>query len=272
VTIIARDGVKLAFEEREARGARAKVVIVHGYAEHGGRYEDLVAALASAGFGCHVLDLRGHGQSGGRSGHVDRFDDYVDDLGRFITFVRGQDPDDREVFLLGHSLGGLIALSYLSGEPQAVDGLVLSSPYLKPAFPISKAGTVVAEIAARIAPTLPFKIPLQGEALSHDPEVIAAYENDPLVRRSTTARWFVEVEHAQERVLRDATRLRVPVLMLIGGEDPVADSSTSLAFFDRLESKDKNRLVYEHSRHEVLNETNRDEVFGDVIDWLRARS
>jgi alpha-beta hydrolase superfamily lysophospholipase len=272
VKLMARDGIELSFEQRQATGARAKVVIVHGYAEHGGRYADLVAELIAARVDCCLPDLRGHGQSGGRSAHVNNFDNYLDDLGRVIGFVRDEEPRQGKLFLLGHSLGGLIALAYLLGDTDSVSGLVLSSPYLKPAFPISKAGAVAAEIAARVIPILPFPIPLRGEGLSHDPVVVASYENDPLVRRSTTAGWFVEVEHAQRRVLTDATRLRLPVLMLLGGEDPVADASTSREFFQRLEASHKQLIVYDHSRHEVLNETNREVVFGDVVNWLVTQS
>jgi alpha-beta hydrolase superfamily lysophospholipase len=92
------------------------------------------------------------------------------------------------------------------------------------------------------------------------------------VRRSTTARWFVEIEKAQRRVLGDATQLRLPVLMMLGGEDPIADVSTSREFFQRLEATRKQLIVYEHSRHEVFNETNREIVFGDVVNWLVTQS
>ncbi|HEY0782995.1 MAG TPA: alpha/beta fold hydrolase, partial [Thermoanaerobaculia bacterium] len=127
-----RDGLRLATVHQLLAAPRARIAIVHGYAEHSGRYEELLAELAARGYEGHAFDLRGHGASQGARGHVDDFADYRSDLDRFLE--RLPDEPERPLFLLGHSLGGLIALDYCLHRTGMFAGVVVSSPFLAPGF------------------------------------------------------------------------------------------------------------------------------------------
>jgi alpha-beta hydrolase superfamily lysophospholipase len=268
-TITTTDGIPLAVDDRTLPAPRARVVVVHGYAEHLGRYDEFVSRLEARNFECHRYDLRGHGHSGGIPAHVARFDEYVDDLRLVIDRVRSA---DRPFFVVGHSLGGLIALETIRRLPQSCDGLAVSSPFLRTGFEVSRTQKVLASIASRVAPTLSLETGLQPEMVSNDPEVVASYATDPLVRRRTTPRWFTEVEGAQVELCGHAEEVVVPFLMLLGEDDQIADHILAADVFERIGSPDKTLKKYPGMRHEVFNETERSLVYEDLITWLEARS
>lgn len=270
--LTASDGIAIAVEDHDLRAPRARIVIVHGYAEHRGRYAYLVSRLAPHGFECHLFDLRGHGHSGGIPAHVARFEQYLDDLQRVVLRTRSRMDVPTPLFLIGHSLGGLIALDLCRANENSCDGLVVSSPFLRPGFRIPMVKKVLAWGASRIAPTLPFDNKLNPEWLSTDHKVAEAYASDPLVKRTTTPRWFTEVRKSQ-RALRDhATEIRLPLLMLLGAEDHVADPHVAEEVFAAVSSADKTLEVYPGLRHEIFNEVERDMVINDVIGWLRSHA
>jgi len=271
-TITAGDGVKLAVDDRTLADPRARVVVVHGYAEHLGRYDEFVSRLEARNFECHRFDLRGHGRSGGIAAHVARFDEYVDDLRAVIDRARSAEGDGGAFFVVGHSLGGLIALETIRRRPESCDGLAVSSPFLRRGFEVSRVQKVLASIASHVAPTLSLETPLDPAMVSNDPGVVAAYANDPLVLHSTTPRWFTEVEAAQREICAHAAEVVVPTLMLLGESDQIADALLAAEVFERIGSADKTLKRYAGMRHEVFNETERSLVYADLITWLEARS
>lgn len=262
------DGISLAVEDHELPSPRARVIIVHGYAEHRGRYAELVSRLMAERFECHLFDLRGHGGSGGVVGHVARFEDYLDDLALVVEHVR---RDGVPLLLIGHSLGGLISLMYVRRANAGVDALAVSSPYLHPAFRVSAVRKLMAVIGSRVAPSTAVASGLDPKWLSHDDRIVAAYASDPLVFRITTPRWFMEVERAQREVLAGAADIRLPLLMQLGEEDRIADPRRAVEVFRRIGSADKTLLPYPGLFHEIFNELARDAVFNDLMVWLRAR-
>lgn len=269
LTLTAHDGTTLSVERRDLASPRARVIIVHGYGEHRGRYGELAERLLGERFECHLFDLRGHGRSGGVAAHVERFSDYVSDLALVVDSVRaagGAAP----LFLVAHSLGGLIALTYAC--TRRVDGLAASSPFLRAAFEIPAARKLLAMIGSRLTPAMSFDSPLAPEWLSRDQRIVDAYTTDPLVHRRTTPRWFVEVQHAQRALAAAAPEIRLPLFMMLGEDDRVADHRLTLEMFERFGSSDKTLRVYPGLRHEVFNELERDTVIADLVAWLRARS
>jgi acylglycerol lipase len=266
------DGIALALYDENISSARARIVIVHGYAEYSGRYSDLVRRLAEHNFECHRFDLRGHGQSGGVPAHVSRFGLYVDDARAVVQHVQSLASSPGPLIILGHSLGGLIALELIRQYPNIGDAVAVSSPFLGPGFHIPLLRKVIARVASWIAPALRFRNEINPKAVSSDPEVVAAYASDPLIHRTTTPRWFTEVAKAQRLVLRHAAEIRSPLLMLLGTDDRIADHHLGKLLFDAVASSDKILKVYSGFRHEVFNESQRDRVISDLLDWLRAHS
>jgi alpha-beta hydrolase superfamily lysophospholipase len=274
------DGLRLAVWRRPPAGVprRARLVLVHGYAEHAGRYGMLVDALCAAGHECVAFDLRGHGRSEGPRGHVVRFTDYLDDLDRVVHWAvtgardGGRDAPGAPLIAVAHSLGGLIILEHARGRPGAFDAVAASSPFLAPAFPLPPLVEGLGALAARLVPGRAIRSALGPEALSHDAAVRQAYADDPMVFGTVTLGWWREVRAAQQALYERAGEVRLPALFLLGDADPVADCRRSLQVFERLGSADKRVEVYRGFLHEVLNEIGRERVLADLLGWLDARA
>jgi alpha-beta hydrolase superfamily lysophospholipase len=268
----AADGIALAVYDENVPSPRARIVIVHGYAEYSGRYNEVVRDLAASNFECHLFDLRGHGHSGGVPAHVSRFGLYVEDTRAAVERVQSLASAPAPLIIVAHSLGGLIALELVRQYPKICDAIAVSSPFLGPAFHIPLHRKLIARVASRIAPALPFRNEINPKAVSTDPEVVAAYASDPLIRRTTTPRWFTEVAKAQRTLLQLAAEIHAPLLMLLGTDDRLADHHLGKRLFDDVSSSDKTIKVYSGFRHEVFNESQRDLVISDLLGWLRAHS
>ncbi len=246
------------------RGAWAKVLLIHGIAEHLGRYERTAGLLAAAGLAVSGFDLPGHGRSGGRRVYVERWDDYLDEVEAAVGKLKVENP--MPVVLFGHSMGALIALSYaLSGRRPAPDLLVLSAPALDARVPGWQ--RMAAPILSRVAPTHVIENPIRGSQLARDPAVGEAYFNDPLVQPRSTARLGHELFSAMARTRANLDRLNVPTLAIHGGDDTLvpAEVSAPLARIPVVE-----RRVLSGLRHETLNEPEGPEIVAQIVAWLRA--
>lgn len=265
-TVATRDGLDLIVESRspETAAARRRVLIVHGYGEHHRRYDALADELAAAGHEVHRFDLRGHGESEGRRGHVDDFAEYRRDLVRVADHVAPEAPLD----VVAHSLGGLIALDTALHHPDRFASLALSVPFLATASPLPFYARPLAKLAARFRPEATFSAGIDPEGLSRDPEAVRAYVADPMIVRRVTGGWLLEVLAAQERVRSRAGEIRLPVLLLLGGADPIASAARAREVFARLGSERKRQVVYDGFRHEIFNELDRERVVEELLAWL----
>lgn len=267
----AKDGLRLYWQTRRAEGApRGHVAVLHGYAEHLGRYAELTDALNAAGYTAHLLDVRGHGHSGGKRAYVDAFAEYLSDLELFLARVR-EAAQGAPVFLVAHSNGALIAARYLLDKPDEVRGTVFSSPYFRLKLQVSPVKLLAGRLASRVAPALPMKNEVRFEDLTRDPAIQKATREDPLYQRIATPRWFTESTLAQEAVLRRATEFVAPFFCAVGGADRIADPAAAREFFDHATSKDKQFRSYQPLAHEIFHDPEREQVFKDVIAWLDAR-
>lgn len=267
----ARDGLRLFWHTARVEAPAAHVAVVHGYAEHLGRHVEITRALNAAGYTVHLVDVRGHGQSGGKRAHCDRFDEYLSDLELFLARVKEQ-AQGAPVFLLGHSHGGLIAARYLLDKPEAVQGVVLSSPYFRLKLAVPALKIMAGKLIGKVLPALPMKNALQAEQLTRDVAIQNATKSDPLYQQIATPRWFTESSAAQDAVLRRATEFVTPFLLLFGGADPIADAAAGREFFEHATSKDKQHKQYDGLLHELFHEPERDLVFRDVVGWLDERA
>ena len=242
----------------------ATVLIVHGIAEHSGRYEQTGRLLAEAGLDVHAFDLRGHGLSGGRRVYVRNWDDFLDDLATRLAAVR---EPGRPMVLFGHSMGALISLTYACSDRPAPDLLVLSAPPLEARVPGWQ--RTLAPLLGRVAPTMVLANPIPGEMLSHDPAVATAYFADPLVQPRSTVRLGAELFRAMKRGRTQLGRLHVPTLVIHGGDDTLVPTSGSepLAAIPGVA-----RRVLTGLRHEPLNEPEGPQVVASIVEWLRAHA
>jgi len=267
------DGVKIFYRHYEAESERARLVIAHGLGEHSGRYANVVAHLLPKGISIWLADHRGHGQSEGRRGHVLNFMQYLTDLQSVIKLARDGLPGDRKCFLLGHSMGGLIALYYAQRYPELIDGVLASSPALGMVIEVPAAKKILGSVMSYLWPGLTLGNELDAAKISHDQTVVSAYQNDPLVHDRVSTRLFTELMAAMETVTRQVSTLRVPVLMQVAGDDHLVNARTAGQFFEKLQVPDKTLHVYEGLYHEIYNEPQpqRDKVLNDLENWLEKR-
>ena len=179
----------------------AMVGIVHGYADHGGRYLHVMEKWAARGIGSIAIDMRGHGRADGARGYCSRFDEFLDDASELARKI-----DDRAkgvpTFLMGHSFGGLVAAMSVIENPRTWRGVILSNPFFGLALKVPPLKVFAGKIASRIVPKLGIPSGLSGKDLTHDPAQAKAYDEDPLGFPNATARWFTETERAQSQAPR----------------------------------------------------------------------
>ena len=272
-TFRTKDGLALFTRTwRPPTEPRAVVALVHGYAEHSGRYASLAADLVAESYVVCGYDHRGFGRSEGRRAFIARFDDLLDDLDRFLDEVRKSYPDT-PLFLFGHSMGGAVTALYaLDREPERhrVGGAILSSPM----FATNEAPFLqkIASVLGRLFPTMP-TIPLNLEALSRDPAVLEDIRKDPLFYHGRIlARTGAEMIRAMKRVRAQASRFSLPFLLFHGLADRLTAPEGSRRFFHEAASGDKTIHLYEELFHITFCEPGRDRVLADVTSWLDART
>lgn len=261
--------IRLHYRAWEVENPQAGIILVHGMFEHSRRYEEFAAHMAGHGFSVFLPDLRGHGASEGRRGHVRSFDVLLQDLDRFRREVQGLVPLDLPLFLIGHSLGGLISLRYLEEYEASFDGAIMTSPWLGTAVAIPRWQVLAAAVLNRILPAFPFPFRLDPDDLTQDPERSADYREDPQIHSTITPRLFTEISSAIETALRRGDRIGVPVLFLLAGGDRIVDTERSLAFARSLPSEDITVEVLEKQHHEVLQERDRAATITRIRDWIQ---
>lgn len=250
---------------------KAVFVVVHGYGEHSGRYLNPVNYFVPRGLALYAYDLRGHGKSPGPRGHIVHFGEYLADTNAFLKLVRQLNPGHK-LFLLGHSLGGLIVSAYVENYPtDDLSGLIMSSAFLGFRMQVPAVKAAVGRVMSSLMPALTMKNDLSAALLSHDLAVVAAYDTDPLNHHVGTARFLTEVTTAQARTLERAGEVKLPLLVMYAGDDQIADPERSRVFFERAASADKTIHGYDGYYHEIFNETNKEVVFKDWECWLAGR-
>lgn len=248
--------------------AKAVLLLVHGLAEHCGRYMNLVNRFVPLGYGVYGFDLPGHGKSHGKRVYVNRFEDYTRTLATFLDKVRSLHKE-LPLFLVGHSMGSLVSAVFLANGQEGLAGAVLSgSGAVKVPDSISSATIFAGRVFSVLMPKIGL-IGLDVNGVSRDPSVVRAYVEDPLVYTGkTTARLAAEILKAMQRFPEEAARITLPILLLQGGADRLVDPVGARMLFDGVRSQDKTLKVYEGLYHEIYNEPEHDEVLADVEGWL----
>lgn len=270
------DPVELFWQKWVPNGAIERVLVFqHGIGEHSGRYQHLLDAFDDTGTACYALDARGHGRSSGRRGYLTHFERFADDLSDLIRVARSEN-DGQTVFLLGHSLGGAIALDFALRPRNQVHlrGLILSSAAIE--LPRSASNRILKTAAGVLSPLLPgvvLNTQLRLAYLSHDAEAVAAYRADPLVHRKASVRMGHTLYNLSQGFYERADQLTIPVYLFHGTADRITSPEGSESFFARLTTADKKLNLYESLYHETMNElpADRDKVLNDLREWVLER-
>ena len=250
--------------------SKAILLIVHGLAEHIGRYMNLVNHFVPLSYAVYGLDHIGHGKSDGQRVFVKRFEDYTETLKVFYDLVRQENPD-KPIILIGHSMGGLISAYYLLDHQADFMAAVLSGPLIKTTDNAPPVLIFIGKILSALAPKAGL-LKLEAEGVSRDPAVVEAYVNDPLVfTGKMTARLGAELLKAMQRVTNEAKKITLPLMIIQGGADRLVDPAGAQMLFEKVGSSEKGLKIYDGFFHEVFNEPEHEQVMIDVEKWLESR-
>lgn len=249
---------------------RVALLVAHGYGEHGGRYAGFAERFRERGYGVWALDHRGHGRSRGQRGHVNRFSEYVSDLHALRVRV-AEEAKERPIFLVGHSMGGLVAIHYALRHGAGLSGLCLSSPALGIVAEPPPVLRAIARVLSVLVPRASFQGTVDPALLSHDLAVGPAYASDPLVHRRATARFYLELKRAIAVAHGRAGELDVPTLVLQAGDDRLTDPTAAASFVAALRPEIVRSIVYPGFFHELFQEVEKEQVFVDLERWLEER-
>jgi len=263
-------GTRLFYRQWLPPEPTCALLLVHGLAEHSGRYEPMAAWFAERGCAVHAYDHRGHGHSDGPQGHLRRFDDYLDDLSAILDRVREQHPT-LPVYLVGHSMGGLVVAAFVRERSSDIAAAVTSGAALQ--LSDDRPGWMIpaARILGRLLPRLRMDNGIDPEDLSRDPEVVRAYVADPLGFTKITTSLASQLFDAIHRTGVGGKDVRLPMLILHGEADSICPAEGSRAFHAQLDPAQSSLRIYPELRHEIFNEPEREQVFEDLLAWLRER-
>lgn len=249
---------------------KALLLLVHGAGEHSGRYRHVAEFFAAQGVGVAALDHRGHGRSDGIPGHIDAFGDYLADLTRFHNDVEERFPDV-PIFLLGHSLGGLIVCHYLLQQQDRFVGCILSGALIQSSLQLGWAQMGFIRLLARLAPQFGI-MQLDASGVSRDPEEVKKYVEDPLVLHGKASARMVREFFAGMAALKlGAAGITVPILILHGDADVLTSPDGSRELCQNISSTDKTLVIYPGLYHEIFNEPERLDVLEQVLKWCALR-
>jgi alpha-beta hydrolase superfamily lysophospholipase len=246
---------------------KAVLLIVHGIGEHSGWYMNVVNHFIPLGYAAYSYDHLGHGKSEGEREVINRFEDFTEPLTTYYNMVKNWQLG-KPIFILGHSLGGLIACYYLLDNQDKFRGAVISAALVKVSASISSSTITMGKILSAIAPKAGL-LALDATGISRDPAVVQAYVNDPLVfHGKTPARLAAEMLRALQRVTAEVSKITLPFIVVQGTADKLVDPAGAQLLNEQAGSKDKTIKLYKDYYHEVFNEPGREVVLKDVEDWL----
>jgi alpha-beta hydrolase superfamily lysophospholipase len=251
---------------RPATSPRAVLLNLHGLGDHSGFYGALSDRMIASGFAVHALDLRGNGRSPGKRGHVDAWSDYREDLRCFVQVIQREEPA-RPLFLLGNSLGGLIAIEYALHYPEGLRGIIAAAPPLGQ-LSVPPVLLALGRVMSRIWPAFSLETGMDLSGLARDPGVVAELLADPLFHRLGSARLATEVQAAIARVQSRAAELPLPLLVLHGSKDRMVPPDGSRAFVARAARPDVRLIEYPEGYHVLFADWDREQVLADLVHWI----
>lgn len=249
---------------------KATILIVHGYAEHSGRYTYAAEYLVRQGFAVYAQDHYGHGKSDGTRADVPMFELFTADLYKLYTIAENKEKND--IFLLGHSMGGAVGAHFAITYPDTLKGIILSGPGIRVTADVPPLLKIISQVIAVLFPALPV-VEFESEGLSRDKQVVENYLKDPLnYTGKVRARMGRELLRVEKLTSREAlAHIKIPVLLLHGGDDRIVDPECSRIISNSIQSKDKELIIYPGLYHEILNSGEKDTILKTISEWISRR-
>jgi lysophospholipase len=269
--IKAKDGTELFVRSYSPEGPHVERTLfwVHGLGEHGGRHEHVAQVVAHHGWRMIIPDLRGHGKSSGVRTHVLSFDEYVDDM---VQIWKELKLHDASTTLLGHSMGGLVAVRIVQSGRVAPSALVISSPLLGLKLHINPVSVLLGRLLVPFISTVRFSNGIDPGNMTHDSEFAAMRRQDPLIDKTVTAGWFFAMRKALAAGRRKASGIKLPVFAMQGSRDETTDPDALSEWWDRIQSTDKTLVILEDHFHELFFESDWNETTLQTLDWMGRRN
>lgn len=267
----ALDGASIHYRKAAPKKTTAVLIILHGYAEHGGRYEELMTVMAQQGVATYVPDHRGHGESAQLLGYVSDLDLIISDVLLFRAMAKA-DHAGKPVFIMGHSMGGMLALLHGQRYPADLAGLICCGSGILVPPNIPEFMVKFSVLLGRIFPKLPLQPFFDEKKLSRLPEIQAEVLADPLFYRGwIRARTGAQILYGMKTTVAGLSQMKLPMLILHGGSDQVVPPAASELIASKVTTDDLTHKVFPDSLHEVFHEPERTEAMALVSDWLAAR-
>ncbi|MDA0917647.1 MAG: lysophospholipase [Planctomycetota bacterium] len=269
--VTANDSANLFVRSCTARPADRcgrTLVIIHGTSEHGGRYLHAAEAAVSRGWDVLIPDLRGHGRSDGIAVHIDRFDQYLQDLDTIWQYF---ELNPSRTAVLGHSFGGLVSIRFAETRASRLAALVPLSPLLGLRVKIDPLTYAIGRMMSVIAPTTRFQSKVPPEHTTRNAKALAKRASDPLLHRSVTASWFFQMKQALQDAHKDAPAIVIPVLAMQAGADLIVDPLAVEPWLEKTGSSDRTLKILDEHYHELLNEEDWQETLNELLNWLDSR-
>lgn len=264
------DGVELFYQKDLPKDSKAIVLINHGFAEHLDRYDYISKSLNESGYGVYRYDLRGHGRTKFQKGHIKRFNNFILDADEMVDYIKKENKD-LPVFMLGHSMGGLITALYGIKYPDKLKGQIFSGAALGTLPSGAGIKKYILELGNLLIPNKKIKNPIDKSLCSVE-EVYTNYLNDPLVLKEATMNFYVEFLVNAVKILNmNKDKYNYPCLITHGEMDKVVPKELSVSFYEKINSRDKEIIIYDNLFHEILNEKEKDQVIDDIVQWLNNR-
>jgi len=249
----------------------AIIVMVHGLGEHIGRYKHVANFFNKHQIAFYGFDHRGHGKSSGKRGHIPGNNFVISDINKIIDIAKNENPDT-PIFLYGHSMGGSMVLFYSLKSHPDVNGVICTSPGLGAGEPIPPPKLFLAKILKTLAPSMTLDNGLDVNNLSHNPQVIKDYKEDPLVHPMISARLAMDIFSNGDYVIENAAKWSIPLLLMVGTEDHIVSQEKIHLFVDKAP---KNLLTFKEFSglyHEIHNEYENEQVFNFIMEWIKLHT
>ena len=265
-SISASDGIKLFIRDYSLQNSNKVILLIHGLGEHSGRYLNLIQDFNDKNISVFTIDIRGHGKSEGKRGHSPLYQQLISDIQYFIQHVTNK-TSNQQYFLYGHSMGGNLAINYSLQKDEKINGIIATSPCIKPAINPPKIKLFMAKLFQKLIPSLTLNNGLDINGISRNLQVVKNYRNDPLIHNQVSVQLGLDIISSGIYALENSQDIAVPILIFHGKKDRLTSYNSSKELADN--SGDNIKFIgFKNAYHEIHNEPEKEELLRNILDWI----